>query len=43
MSKDKLQMGMPPVHPGEFIVTEILSELGLSTGKAARVLGVPDR
>ena len=40
MAKDKLKMGMPPVHPGEFIRTEILNELGLSIAKAARVLGV---
>ena len=33
-------MGMPPVHPGEFIRTEILDELKLSIAKAAKVLGV---
>lgn len=33
-------MGMPPVHPGEFIRTEVLDELGLSIAKAAKVLGV---
>ncbi len=33
-------MGMAPVHPGEFVRTEILNELGLSIAKAARVLGV---
>ncbi len=40
MAGEKLEMGMPPVHPGEFIRTEILDELGLSIAKAARVLGV---
>jgi len=40
MAKNKLKMGMPPVHPGEFIRTEILDELGLSIAKAAAVLGV---
>ena len=40
MAKEKLKMGMPPVHPGEFIRTEILDELKLSIAKAAKVLGV---
>ena len=40
MAKEKLKMGMPPVHPGEFIRTEILNELNLSIAKAAKVLGV---
>ena len=40
MADDSLKMGMPPVHPGEFIRTEILDELGLSIAKASRVLGV---
>ena len=40
MIGEKLEMGMPPVHPGEFIRTEILGELGLSIAKAARFLGV---
>ena len=40
MVKEKLKMGMSPVHPGEFIRTEILDELGLSIVKAAKVLGV---
>ncbi len=31
---------MAPVHPGEFVRTEVLNELGLSIAKAARVLGV---
>lgn len=40
MAREKLKMGMPPVHPGEFIRTEILDELGLSIAKAAKVLHV---
>ena len=40
MAKAKLAMGMPPVHPGEFVRTEILDELHLSIAKAARILGV---
>jgi addiction module HigA family antidote len=40
MTQEKLKMGMPPVHPGEFIRTEILDELNLSIAKAAKVLGV---
>lgn len=40
MIGEKLEMGMPPVHPGEFIRTEVLDELGLSIAKAARVLDV---
>ncbi len=40
MAREKLKMGMPPVHPGEFIRTEILDELGLSIARAAKILGV---
>lgn len=40
MAEDKLKIGMPPVHPGEFIRTEILDELGLSIAKTAKLLGV---
>ena len=40
MTKDKLIMGMPPVHPGEFIRTEILDELELSIAKTANILYV---
>ncbi len=40
MAREKLTMGMTPVHPGEFIRTEILEELGLSIAKAAKVLDV---
>ena len=40
MAREKLKMGMAPVHPGEFIRTEVLDELKLSIAKASRVLGV---
>ena len=40
MIGEKLKMGMPPVHPGEFIRAEILDELRLSITRAAQVLGV---
>ena len=40
MAREPLKMGMAPVHPGEFIRTEIWDELGLSIAKAAKVLDV---
>ena len=40
MIREKLKMGMPPVHPGEFVRAEILDELRLSITRAAEVLGV---
>jgi len=40
MAHETLAMGMPPVHPGEFVRTEILAELGLSIAMAAQALGV---
>jgi antitoxin HigA-1 len=33
-------IGMKPSHPGDFIRTEILDELGLTVSKAAEVLEV---
>ena len=33
MIREKLKMGMPPVHPGEFIRAEILNELRLSINR----------
>lgn len=33
-------IGMKPPHPGDFIKTEILDELGLSVSRAAEILGV---
>ena len=40
MAKEPLKMGMSPVHPGAFIRTEVLDELGLPIARAAKVLGV---
>jgi addiction module HigA family antidote len=40
MTKTPIKIGMTPPHPGEFIRTEVLDELGLSVTKAAEVLGV---
>ena len=37
---DSIRVGMTPSHPGEFIRTEILDELGLTVTKAAKLLGV---
>jgi antitoxin HigA-1 len=35
-----INIGMKPSHPGDFIRTEILNELGLTVSKAAEVLEV---
>lgn len=40
MSDSPIKIGMKPPHPGDFIRTEILAELGLSIAKAAAILGV---
>lgn len=40
MAKKGIKIGMTPSHPGSFIKTEILDELGLSVTKAAEILGV---
>ena len=40
MSEVIARIGMKPPHPGAFIRTEILDELGLSVSKGAEVLGV---
>lgn len=40
MAKEKLKIGMMPSHPGAFIRSEIIDELGLTISKAAEVLGV---
>ena len=31
---------MTPAHPGDFVLTEVIEELGLSVTKAAEILGV---
>ena len=40
MTEDRVRIGMALPHPGSFIRTEILGELGLSIGHAADILGV---
>jgi len=40
MARKGMKIGMTPSHPGGFIKTEILDELGLSVTKAADILGV---
>lgn len=40
MKKKPIKVGMKPSHPGGFIKTEIIDELGLSITKAAEILGV---
>lgn len=40
MSDEPIKIGMKPPHPGDFIRTEILDELGLSIARAAEVLDV---
>jgi len=40
MKKKPIKVGMKPSHPGAFIKTEIVDELGLSVTKAAELLGV---
>lgn len=40
MDGERVKVGMRPLHPGSFIRTEILEELGLSVARAAEALGV---
>jgi addiction module HigA family antidote len=40
MNEKPVKVGMRPPHPGDFIRTEILDELGLSVARAADILGV---
>ena len=40
MSDEQVKIGMSPPHPGIFIRTEILEELGLSVSRASDILGV---
>lgn len=39
-TEDSIQVRMTPSHPGDFIRTEVVEELGLSVTRAAGVLGV---
>lgn len=40
MARKGIQVNMAPSHPGDFIRTEVLDELGLNVTKAAEILGV---
>lgn len=40
MDRNGVKIKMTPSHPGNFVRTEVIEELGLSVTKAARILGV---
>ncbi len=40
MAVENIKINMTPSHPGDFIRTEIVEELGLTVTKAAEILGV---
>ena len=40
MNTNGIKVNMTPSHPGDFIRTEIIEDLGLSVTRAAEVLGV---
>ena len=40
MTDNGLTVNMTPSHPGDFIRTEIIEELGLNVTRAAAILGV---
>ena len=40
MTKDQIEIGMTPSHPGDFIRAEIIEELSLTIAKTADILGV---
>ena len=40
MNKRRIKVDMTPSHPGDFIRTEIVEDLGLSVTRAAEILGV---
>lgn len=40
MTADSIKVNMTPSHPGDFIRTEVIAELGLSVTKTAEILGV---
>lgn len=42
MISDNIDVKMAPSHPGDFIRTEVIEELGLDVAKAAEILGVQD-
>ncbi|MDE2868006.1 MAG: HigA family addiction module antitoxin [Chloroflexota bacterium] len=40
MAASRTAVNMTPAHPGDFVRTEVIEELGLSVTKAAEILGV---
>ena len=40
MTDSGIKMNMTPSHPGDFVRTEIIEELGLTVTKSAEILGV---
>ena len=40
MADNGISVNMTPPHPGDFIRTEVIEELGLTITKAAGILGV---
>ena len=40
MATDGIKVNMTPSHPGDFIRTEIIEELGLNVTRVAEILGV---
>lgn len=40
MANNGVKIKMTPSHPGNFVRTEVIEELGLSVTKAAQILGV---
>ena len=43
MKETGIKIGMKPPHPGDFIRTEVIDELGLSIAQTAEILGVEQR
>ncbi len=39
-TEDSILVRMTPCHPGDFIRTEVVEEMGLNVTRAARILGV---
>ena len=40
MTTSRMRANMTPAHPGDFVRTEVIEELGLSVSTAAEILGV---
>ena len=40
MARKGIKVNMTPAHPGDFIRTEVIEELGLNVTQAAEILGV---